>query len=187
MDSLMIVAVFGMIGAGLKYIDEAFDEDIFDRRKAAALAPLLILLWTGISILDTTAATILFSILAGVLLTGKIDNTVFKLSALALLGALVFINKLLIAPLILLTLTGIIDELGNDYADTHEMSKASRFFFLHRFSMKLGVATLCYLGIFQLIYLAAFLVFDTAYDTIALLGMARTVSMERGAEAQPHT
>ncbi|GBE19244.1 MAG TPA: hypothetical protein ENH13_01600 [Euryarchaeota archaeon] len=124
------------------------------------------MLWIGISILDTTAATILLSVLLGVLFTGKIDNTVFGASTSAIVVSLAFLEKVIFLPLLALTITGIIDEKGNDYVDSHKTNKVIAFFFLHRFTMKIGLLTLSLAGIFAIQYMLAFLLFDISYDTV---------------------
>ncbi|MEE9474981.1 MAG: hypothetical protein V3V36_04835, partial [Candidatus Hydrothermarchaeaceae archaeon] len=80
-----VILGFAVIGGGLKFIDDAFDEDIFNKKTAILLAPLLIIIWIGLSVADPISATVLFSILFSVLLTGKIDNFVFKISTSALI------------------------------------------------------------------------------------------------------
>ncbi len=63
-----------------------------------------------------------------------------------------------------------IDEIGNDYVDSHKTKKIVDFFFLHRFVMKIGVALLCFFGVMAFYYLVAFLFFDLSYDMIGLAG-----------------
>lgn len=168
----LVVLAFGIIGLGIKLIDDIFDEGMFSRRVAFILAPILVAIWMALSIYDRTAATILFSILAGVLLTGKIDNVVFKASAYALiLGFFLFSDShLLLIPFVLLTLAGILDERGNDYVDRGNGSPLLRFFFLHRFSMKVCMILLCLFLQMPALYAVAFLAFDGSYDAMGVAG-----------------
>lgn len=172
MNSIIIVLAFAFIGAGLKYIDDAFDEDLFSKKKALAIAPLIVLAWICLSLFDSVSATILFSILLAVLLSGKIDNTIFKVCAIALVFVLVLTHalNLLWAPLIFLTLLGIADEKGNDYTDTHSISKLVTFFFSYRFCMKLGLLVLCSLATIPWLYLLALLAHDGAYEAVRIIG-----------------
>jgi hypothetical protein len=172
-----VILTFGVIGAGLKFIDEAFDEGVFSKRSAALIAPFLVIAWMCLSIYDPSSATILFAILAGVILSGKIDNLVFKASSAVLILAALLSRKLnlLWFPFIVLTFLGIADERGNDYADANGMNRIVRFFFLHRFSMKLGVLVLCLTSYLPWAYLFAFLVFDTSYDLVGGLGQRMSV------------
>ena len=176
MELQIIILAFAIIGAGLKYIDEAFDEEAFDKRWAAALATVLVVLWIGLSILDAPSGTILLSILLGVLITGKIDNTVFGASTAAIFSAFLFFQKIVpLIPIAMLTASGVLDEKGNDYVDAHGSNRFLRFFFLHRFTMKIGMLLLCLAGFFPLIYLAAFLFFDIAYDGVGLISASKKI------------
>jgi hypothetical protein len=172
MNATIIVLAFAFIGAGLKYIDDAFDEDAFSKKKALAIAPLIVLVWICLSLFDAVSATILFSILLAVLLTGKIDNLIFKVCAIVLVFVLALTHalNLLWVPLIFLTLMGIADEKGNDYTDTHSTFKLVTFLFSYRFGMKLGLLSLCILSVFPWLYLLAFLAHDGAYEAVRIIG-----------------
>ena len=54
---------YPVLGAGLKYIDDAFDEKIFSKKYALILAPLLAILWAYTMYIDSFSATILLAIL----------------------------------------------------------------------------------------------------------------------------
>jgi hypothetical protein len=172
MNPVIIVLAFAFIGAGLKYIDDAFDEDAFSKKKALAIAPCIALIWICLSILDPFSATVLSAILFSVLVTGKIDNTIFKLCAAALISvlALTQFQNLLWTPLIFLTFMGVADEKGNDYTDTHSTSKLLKIFFSYRFCMKIGLLVLCALSAIPWLYLLAILAHDGAYEAVRIIG-----------------
>lgn len=182
MESTQVLGVllFGAIGGGLKYIDEAFDEGVFSREVAALLAPLVVGLWIALSAMDGTSATILLAILAGVVVCGKVDNKVFQGGALALVAGLWLSGKLQVLwlPFVALTLLGVLDEKGNDYVDGHEAPQVLEFFFLHRFSMKAGCIALYIASYLAWYHVVGFLAFDTAYDAVGAIG-AR-VAFKRG-------
>lgn len=161
-----IIFAFAIIGFGLKYIDDAFDEDVFSKRIAVLMAPILVILWTGLSIFDPISGTVLFSVLFAVLLSGKVDNLIFKLSSIALILILFQTQmlNLMLVPLAVLTVMGVADEKGNDYVDNNRAPKLGVFFFLHRCSMKVGILGLCMAALLPWLYLIAFLAFDTAYE-----------------------
>ncbi len=169
---MYLLAAFAAIGGGLKFIDEAFDEGIYSKRLAVALAPLLVAIWIAVSALDAVSATILFSILAGVLLSGKIDNAIFKISTFSIILAALLSGKIgiLFPPFVALTVAGIIDEIGNNYVDGNRSHRALEFFFLHRFSMKICVFAICAVSLFPWVYLLAFLAFDASYDLVGIFG-----------------
>jgi hypothetical protein len=156
----------------MKYIDDAFDEAAFSKKKALVVAPCITLVWIGLSLYDSISATILFSILLAVLFSGKIDNLIFKVCAIVLVSILVLTQmlNLLWAPLIFLTFMGVADEKGNDYTDEHSTSKLLKIFFSYRFSMKVGLLVICALSVIPWLYLFAFLVHDGAYETVRMLG-----------------
>lgn len=170
MNSIVIIIVFAVIGAGLKYIDTVFDEELLNKKIAIAIAPVIMLIWIWLSLYDTISATILFAILFAVLLTGKVDNLVFFLSSVALVTIFGLFIDVLWIPLLILTIVGIIDEKGNDYADTHTTTNICKFFFLHRFSMKMCMFCLCMFSIFPWVYLIAFLAFDLSYEIVGCCG-----------------
>nr|CAI64148.1 conserved hypothetical membrane protein [uncultured archaeon]CBH36563.1 hypothetical membrane protein [uncultured archaeon] len=171
-SQIAIILAFAIIGAGLKYIDDAFDEDKFSKKKAIVIAPIIVLIWICLSLFDSVSATILFSILFAVLLTGKIDNLIFKVSTIALISILFLTQmlNLLWIPLVILILMGVADEKGNDYVDNHATLKLVEFFFSYRFCMKMGVLSLCILTLLPWLYLLAFLAHDGAYESVRILG-----------------
>jgi len=167
-----IIIAFAIIGFGLKYIDDAFDEEVFSKKIAMLMAPILVIIWSCLSIFDSFSATVLFSILFAVLLSGKVDNLAFKMSAIALI-LILFLTRMLnfsLIPLIVLTVMGITDEKGNDYVDTNKISKLGEFFFSHRCSMKVGTLGLCTVSLLPWLYLCAFLAFDAAYEFVKIFG-----------------
>jgi len=167
---ISIIIAFAVIGGGLKYIDDAFDEERFSKKIAMLMAPILVTIWTWLSIFDPISATVLFSILFAVLLSGKVDNLTFKLSSIALVVILFLTQMLnfLLVPLFVLTVLGIADEKGNDYADSRKIHKVVEFFFSHRCSMKVGTLGLCAGSLLPWLYLTAFLAFDTAYEFVRM-------------------
>jgi hypothetical protein len=166
---------FALIGAGLKYIDEAFDEERFSKKGALLVAPLLVIVAGVLAVKDIASRTILVSILLSSLISGKVDNIVFKLSSTAfllliLLASHTFNGTLTFfwIPLFALTIFGILDEKGEDYTAKNKTSTSTNFFLQHRFAMKLGMLTLCVYQFFAWPYLFSFLAFDLTYDAVGL-------------------
>jgi len=170
--NVIIPIAFAIIGAGLKYIDDAFDEDKFSKKKAIAIAPVIVLIWIALSLYDQISATILFSIFFAVLLSGKIDNRIFGFCALVIATVLILSEQitLLCIPFGVLTLMGIIDEMGNNYVDKHETHKLVELLYSYRFCMKSAMLSLCILSVIPWLYLFAFLAFDASYELVRLLG-----------------
>ena len=96
---------FPILGAGLKYIDDAFDEKTFNKKIAVVIAPIIGLLWAYIMMIDPVSATILLAIILGVLIKGKIDNYAHVIGLVVIgLILILFGVQLLILPLIMLSL-----------------------------------------------------------------------------------
>jgi hypothetical protein len=186
--SMQALLFLGVIGGGLKYIDEVFDEGVFSRRAAYLLAPLLVGMWVTLSLRDGGSATILLAVLLGVLLSGKVDNGIFRWSAYAILAALFLSGRLevLWGPLLVLVVAGWVDEKGNDWVDEGDAPRPLEFFFLHRFGMKVACLLLFLHGSFLWYHWAGFLTFDLAYDLVGWLGdRAAASSPALGQASQP--
>jgi len=165
-----MVVIFAAIGAGLKIIDDAFDEGAFDRRLAGAIAPALVVMALVLAVSDAAAATVLLSILLAVVFAGKVDNLVFRINALAfsLLFCITASFDLLWMHLLALTVAGVVDEKGNDFVDRHDTPGPLRIFFAHRCMMKVCMLLLCALSSMPWLYFFALLAFDLSYDFVRL-------------------
>lgn len=166
---------FALLGAGLKYVDDALDEDRFSKKGALVVAPLLVIGAGILAVTDIGSRTILVSIILASVLSGKVDNVVFKLSSTAFLvlilcatyafnGGLTF----LWIPLVVLTVAGILDEKGEGYISAHQTTPFTNFFFQHRSAMKLGMLILCFCHFFALPYLFFLLAFDLSYEAVGV-------------------
>ena len=165
------LASYPILGAGLKYIDDAFDEKRYSIKSAYVLAPLLGILWAYSMIISPVSATILLAILLGVILKGKIDNYA-HLAGLGIIFGIVIIAgvELLIIPLIVLTLAALFDEVGNDFIEKkgylHSNSYSKKFvgfFFDQRWLTKVAVLSIAIIGIIPLYFFLAMILFDGAY------------------------
>lgn len=175
-----LVLAFALIGGGLKYVDDAFDEGLYSKKRATGVAGLLVVLWIALSLLDAYSATILTAVLLGVLLSGKVDNPPFKVSALLIVLTTLTLadGSILLLPLAVLTVFAVLDEKGNDYVDRNRVSWKIGFFFAHRFAFKLALLAVCALSMVPFLYFLAFLCFDIAYDSVGLLGSPRPGKMQ---------
>ncbi len=161
-----------VLGGGIKYIDDAFDEKTFSKSRAILLSPVIAVFWVLMMYVSVTSATILGAIFLAVLFRNKVDNIGFHVGALAIVTGLIILYLVKVVdfywgPLVFLTIAGVLDEVGNDYVDRHpEVIKPVYFFFEYRFIMKLAVLLLVLLGYFGFEYFIAFLGFDIAYATV---------------------
>lgn len=168
---------YPILGAGLKYIDDAFDEKIFNKKIALALAPLLGILWAYTMLIDQFSATILLAILLGVFLRGKIDNYAHITGLIIIASITIYVGiELLILPLILLAAAAFLDEVGNDIIDSKLenldnnsfQQKVVVYFFDQRWMTKVAILYVIFLGVFPFYFFLALLLFDGAYLTVRL-------------------
>jgi len=169
---------FAILGGGIKYVDDAFDEESFKKRNAMIVAPVLGILWGYTCLINQFAGTLLLAILLSVLLTGKIDNLGHQLG-LAIIIALLILAGLNVVwvPLIFLVIGGIIDETGNDLMDEKAESFTFNgaiknfliYFFKYRFMMKIIVVILTVVGMIPLYLFGAFILFEVWYIFVTFL------------------
>lgn len=160
--------LFVFLGAGLKIIDDIYDFGALEKKTAHILAPALVSLWVYLSAIDKGFATLLGAILLSSLITGKVDNRVFKLSAAAVTAAwLLWGIKVFLEPFIVLTLLGILDETLDRYGE-RKVAVAKKagleYLLTHRVGMKLGVVILFAFAQLELPHVLAMLAFDLAYE-----------------------
>ena len=163
---------FWVLGAGVKYIDDAFDEHTFSKKIAFLLAPILGIFWAYTMSLSLPATTILLAIVIGVFIKGKIDNLAHQIGLVCILAVVFFSGffEVLWIPLVIITFFGVVDEIGNDFIDEHNVyskmfptGKLVHLFFEYRFAMKVAVFTFAFFGFFEYLYFVAFLGFDIGY------------------------
>lgn len=171
---LFYLLSFSILGAGIKYIDSAFDEKTFSKKIALILAPILGILWTYTMILNPFSATILLSIVLGVILKGKIDNAGHLIGTIIIISAvLLFGINFMIEPLIFLVAAAVLDEMGNDHINEklrgwpqNTRKKFIKNFFEQRWVLKSAVLFLSIIGIIPLEFFIAIILFDYAYISI---------------------
>lgn len=166
-----------LLGGGLKYIDDAFDETTFSKRKGMILAPLLGLLWAFTMVGNPISATILLAIVLGVLSKGKIDNPAHIFGFIVILLAFILMKiEILLLPFVFLSAAAIVDEAGNDVTGYDAVFKRSKkfrhqffiYFFGRRYMLKLAVLYLVLIGLFPMYSLIAIILFDEAYLTVEI-------------------
>jgi hypothetical protein len=162
---------FMVLGAGLKYIDDAFDEKVFNKKIAYVIAPLLGILWAYTMIIDAVAATILLAILLGVLLKGKIDNIAHIIGLVVIIGITVVVGvHFLLFPLIILAVAALLDEVGNDLVDKSSLLAGGKWwqriligFFDQRWVAKVAILGFVVSSVLPWFFFIAMLLFDGAY------------------------
>lgn len=174
---IFFLVSYMVLGGGIKYIDDAFDEKTFSKNKAILLSPVIAILWVFAMFLSPASATILGAVFLAVLFRNKVDNIGFHVGAIAVVSGLAILYFLRVvdflwAPLVFLVLSGMFDEIGNDYVDAHpEVINIVRLFFEYRFVMKIAVFLLAVLGTYGFEYVIAFIGFDIAYASVGKYSM----------------
>jgi len=167
---------FLILGGGIKYIDAAYDDKTFNKKLALAIAPVLGILWAYTMLINEVAATILFAVLLGVLLKGKIDNRAHLVGLLIIFGVIFLMGvELLFLPLIFLAAAALLDEVGNDVVDYNKKYLKSKnkllhkfliYFFDQRWLLKIAILAIALIGIIPIFFFLAILLFDYAYLTV---------------------
>jgi hypothetical protein len=173
----ILLLLYSILGAGIKFIDAAYDEHTFNKKLALIIAPILGLLWVYTMIINPVSATILLAILIGVLFKGKIDNFAHLSGAIIIFPILFYIGiDIMIIPFLFLAAAAFLDEVGNDYV-SNGLENSNRYgflhlfikyFFDHRWLMKCSILFLCLIGLIPLLFFVAMVFFDYAYLGIRL-------------------
>ncbi|MFC2163136.1 hypothetical protein ACFLRF_05595 [Candidatus Altiarchaeota archaeon] len=166
-----LIYSFSFIGASLKYIDQVYDEGIYNRRIAHLLSVITGLMMGILITFNPAAAIILLAIIIAVGITQKLDNLPFQITALLAIGIPAMITALPVfpgyeftlawVPLFMLTVAGFLDEYLDGYGD-----KTKKWILTIRPTMKLMMLALVFMGTFHIIYFIAFLSFDFSYITV---------------------
>ncbi|MBS3749457.1 MAG: hypothetical protein KGY67_07150 [Candidatus Thermoplasmatota archaeon] len=185
--TFLLFLLFPVLGAGIKYVDAAFDEEVFNKNKAVIIAPFIGVLWAFTMILHPMAATILLAIILGVLIKGKIDNVAHAIGLISIIifyvilwyvfdGVIIYFM-----PLFFLAAAGVLDEIGNDvisynseFSHNHSFGfQFFKYFFGRRHFMKVALIYLFIVAGFPLYFFVAFLFFDEAYMMVALYSQSK--------------
>ena len=173
---------FGILGAGIKYIDAAYDEKTFNKKIALCIAPFLGLLWAYTMLINPVAATILLSVVIGVLFKGKIDNYAHLAGLVVILAIIFFAGvQLMIIPLIIFGLAALLDEFGNDFIDKNKKSMNTKkithkfvvSFFDQRWVLKVAILGLCITGIVPILFFFAMIIFDYSYVSMRIFSKSK--------------
>ncbi len=168
----LFLIYFGILGAGIKYIDSAYDEKTFNKKIALCFAPFLGLLWAFTMLINPVAATILLAVIFGVVLKGKIDNIAHFIGLIVIVAIVFFAGiQLMIIPLVFLALAALIDEFGNDFVDKKKNSMDTLklyhrlifAFFDQRWTLKIAILILSIAGVIPYVFFFSMMSFDYAY------------------------
>lgn len=181
MSRYLIIILFALSGYFMKLSDDFYDD--YDNKVMASIIGILCAIVTGLLITNDVDAVYIFSaIIIGTLFSKKIDGIHHTITLLALICFVLMygfkLNASLTAiPLVLCTVGAFIDEWGNDNPNliTNNFLK---FFFDHRFTMKIIVLFLSIASLLNQVYhldlgifaglssmaIIYFLTFEIAYE-----------------------
>lgn len=169
----LVFIIFLFLGISIKLIDVFYNPKL--NQKQLILLSIICGLLIGILIsIDYYLAPLLLGIVFAVAITKKIDNFAFRLGTLIifLILIIVYLNERIAFnfPLLLIfTIAGAIDEIGNDLADCKKLSGFLKWFFDYRFLLKVTVIAVFLLGMFPLPYVLDFFAFDLSYILFELI------------------
>lgn len=175
MKSFLIFIGFIFIGFSLKFIDDAFDINSFDKKFAFFLSFPTGVIMGALTFFDFYSAIIFISLVFALFLIGKIDNIAFKIVFLIFLPftinflysfSLIFSFNFI--PVGILFFACILDEKLNEFGEKKNTILAKIFYY--RPAMKISVFVLCFF-VFPFFYFFAFLSFDFAYCFAESLGV----------------
>lgn len=188
-----LILTYALLGGGMKYVDQAFDIGVFNKKIAAVITVPGALLMGYLMVVDGYSAMIFLAIVLGVGVSKKIDNLVFQMGLFILILTPIFFHNIVRIewlPFGFLVMAAILDEYGNDWSDSRQLERNLRkamkkrtdgsilkrlgeLFFSHRPLLKSTVLVLVITNYFPLIYLISLLFFDGAYRTIETISFTQ--------------
>jgi len=176
---ILIAFSFVTLGMLIKYGDEAFDVNVFSKRKTLALVLPGALLMGGLIIADVSSGVIFTGLLLALLMAGKYDNSAFRIGFIVAFS--IAIVAYLLSPqtfhpvgVAVVFAAALADEHFSDFADRKENPTLFDRVLQERPFLKIAVFALCAVGILSsFLYFFAFLGFDFGYSLVERYGHAQ--------------
>lgn len=181
-----LVAAYAFLGGAIKYIDQAYDEDMGSIGLAKVLAVASGLLMGACMILDGGFSTAFFlAMLISLVLTKKIDNICFLAGTVVGLasftvGALIWGADLMLIPIVVFLIAGAVDEIADGFAHGRNLGKAVEYFLHYRPFSDMALVLLIVLVPFDWYYLAPYFAFTICYMIIGVLEEGQVSESVRG-------
>jgi len=169
------ITIYFLAGFLLKYIDAAFDDNLFNKKKAFTASISLAVIAAISMIISPTTTIIFFALILSLILAKKVDNITFILGAFScfliffLLGGTIepILNNLNI--FVILFLATLLEE-KVDYKKgifmKKQLNSKIRFLFEYGFMLKLSAIIAFIFLSFQPLFCISLIVFDFAYDAM---------------------
>lgn len=174
---LILLIAFAFIGGGLKYIDQAYDIEVWSKKVAWFIAGFVGIIMGITMAFDNYATELIISIILGVAFMSKIDNWPFRITgliALLVLGILCFINPNLMGnhfrwlSIGILTSTVLLDEFLDYLSDSYNFK-----IFRYRPLLKIAIFLAVILGVFPAISFFSLLSFDLTYILVKIVSESK--------------
>ncbi len=181
----IIVILYAFLGAAIKFIDQAYDEERYSRKLANVIAIVAGITMGGLMALDSPFSTSFYgAMILSLVLARKIDNRAFLAGTLiAALTLLVLWSVtdpvVLLAPLVIFILAGFLDEVVDGLAQKAQAPKMVRWVMLYRPLSDVALVAMMLLGWFPWYYLVPYFAFTFAYLAMERLSWMDTGSVMR--------
>lgn len=168
----IVVPLYAFLGFSIKFIDEAYDEDMYSLRIANLLAVMSGMVMGALMVFDTPFSTAFFlAMIISLVLARKIDNIAFRLgtmTALATLGVFMFLHEVVFlwSIVVILLMAGFIDEVMDGVAHRIKMHSLMNWFLHYRPFSDIAVIMLAYGGVITWVYLVPYFAFTFGYMMI---------------------
>ena len=182
----ILVSSYAFLGGAIKYIDQAYDENIGSIKIAKLLAVLSGLLMGGVMVLDGGFSTAFYlAMLISLVVTKKIDNWSFLAGtfiglATFLVAGLIWGMDVMLLPLAVFLIAGAVDELADGFAHGRDLGRAVEYFLHYRPFSDFALVILIVVVPFDWIYLAPYFAFTFSYLLIGMLDEGQVTESVRG-------
>jgi hypothetical protein len=181
----IIVVLYAFLGAAIKFIDQAYDEERYSRKLANVIAIVAGITMGGLMALDSPFSTAFYgAMILSLVLARKIDNRAFLAGTLTAALTLLVLwpvtdPVVLLAPLVIFILAGFLDEVVDGLAQKAQAPRMVRWVMLYRPLSDVTLVAMMLLGWFPWYYLVPYFAFTFAYLTMERLSWMDTGSVMR--------
>jgi hypothetical protein len=181
----MLVVLYAFLGAAIKFIDQAYDEERYSRKVANLMAVVAGVTMGGLMAFDSPFSTAFFgAMILSLVLARKIDNRAFLAGTLTAALTLLVLwpvtgPEVLLVPLVIFILAGFLDEVVDDLAQKARAPKMVRWVMLYRPLSDVALVAMMLLGWFPWYYLVPYFAFTFAYLAMERLSWIDTGSVMR--------
>jgi hypothetical protein len=165
----IVVPLYAFLGFAIKFIDQAYDEDMYSLKVANLLAGMAGIVMGALMVFDSPFSTAFYlAMIISLVLARKIDNFAFRLGtilAIATLGIFMFVNDVVFLwnVVVILLVAGFVDEVMDGVAHKVKTLPAMDWFLHYRPFSDIAVILLAYGGVIGWIYLVPYFAFTFGY------------------------